>query len=559
MLQLPIFDISDFEKLPQPKNSESRLVCVAWPYMNGRLHIGHLAGYLIPADVICRAFRMRGYITAMVSGSDCYGTPILVTALKEQVSPEQIVERYHGFAIHLFKTLRLSFDNYSATVSQTHHRVVQDLFLRILQNGFLFKGVEKQFYSPSLNRFLPDRFVVGDCPRCGAKGIKSDQCEECSAVLAPGEVLNPVSVIDNQPVQLEDSEHYFFDWPKLQNSLESYFNEHRALWRSWISSETEKWLNEGLKPRAVTRDLDWGIPLPVSKISEELKIKNIDQKRIYVWFEAVTGYLSSTIEFCERKNQNYETFWKNPDCKQYYFMGKDNLPFHTLFWPGQLIATQEGFTLPFVPAINQYLLFGEGKFSKSLGRIIDSQEFTDKYGSDRVRFYFSAFSPETSDFSFSEEHFVEQCNSLLVGKVGNLFSRVTKLAGVGFKPAFNFESFEKFSPFLTRYLNHVDAASVRGMVAVALEYADYVNKSFSDSAPWLKDRSSTDFSLSMSNFLTSTALLFNLLKPVIPTAVEQAENLINSHSDYFIESKDSCEQLASRLKVGEITNLFEKL
>ncbi|MCX7952085.1 MAG: methionine--tRNA ligase [Deltaproteobacteria bacterium] len=559
-MELPYYDF--FESSPetnQDNGDEVRVIFVAWPYMNGKLHVGHLAGYLIPADVIARAFRMRRFKTLMVSGSDCYGTPILLTAFKEKVTPWEVVSFYHEEALKLFRLLKLTFDNYTATVNKTHHEVVKWFFVEILRNGFFEKGKDRQFFSPSLSRFVPDRFVIGECPYCKAKEIKSDQCEECSAVLLPEQVINPVSIFDNKPVELRESEHYFLAWPKLQSEIQNYFELHRSLWRPWVVSETEKWLREGLKKRAVTRDLDWGIEIPVDKIDESLRLADIHKKRIYVWFEAVTGYYSSTVEYCLRKGLEVDRFWKNPKARHYYFMGKDNLPFHTIFWPGQLIATRKDFLLPYFPAINQYLLFGTDKFSKSKGRIVDSYDFTNKYGTDYVRFYFSAFAPEASDFSFSEEHFKEQCNSLLVDKVGNFVSRVSKLAGLDFRPILSFEAFLDFEPFLKKYIEATDKASTRELCQAILDFADFLNKDFTDKRPWSFERGSHTFQVLMSKYTGSIILLLNILKPLIPDAISRAEKQFNLNLTYLIDSKELFEKELSSFKINALANMFEKI
>ncbi len=557
--ELPVYDYFENNKpFSKVTKEETRLVFVAWPYMNGKLHVGHLAGYLLPADCIARAFRMLGYKTLMISGSDCYGTPILVTALKEQTSPEQVVQFYHEEVIKLFKAIDISFDNYSATVNRTHHEVVKDAFYKILLNGFIKKDFDLQFFSPTLGRFLPDRFVVGDCPFCGASGIKSDQCENCSEILTPQQVLNPVSIVDGKPVELKKTEHYFFDWPKLQGRLENYFNDRKAEWRDWIVSETKKWFNQGLKPRAITRDIDWGIPIP-SDIPASMLIEDFEKKRIYVWFEAVTGYLSSTIEYCRRNNLDVNLFWRNPNSKHYYFMGKDNLPFHTIFWPGQLMALDSTLHLPNIPAINQYLLFGDEKFSKSAGRIIDSYDFTQQYGADAVRFYFLAFSPETSDFSFNLEHFKEQTNSLLVGKIGNYISRVTKLAGNGFKPSFQAKAFETYVKFLDQYLEGVDSGSSRKMCQTVLEYTDSLNKAFSDAQPWNLDKSDNRFKSVISEGICSIVCLTSLLKPIIPNAVRVVEESLAFELFEIITSKDALEAALTDVLVRQGLTLFSKL
>ena len=556
-MELPVYDFKKFELPPKPSPDLKKImIFVAWPYMNGTLHIGHLAGYLIPADIIARAYRLLGHQTLMISGSDCYGTPILITAAKNKTSPQEIVILYHSLALEMFKLLGLSFDNYSATVNPTHHRVVKEMFLLSLKNGFIFKKFDLQFFSPTLNRFLPDRFVLGDCPYCGEKATKSDQCENCLKVISPELLKNPKSTLDGQPVELKPSEHYFFDWPKLQGFLEKYVSDTSAKWRDWIVSETNKWLQEGLKPRAITRDLEWGIELPTEGIPGDLQLENYKYKRIYVWFEAVTGYLSSSIEYCERNGLNYEDFWLSDKVLHYYFMGKDNLPFHTLFWPGQLYSANPQFKLPDYPCINNYLLFDNQKFSKSKGLIIESTDFIKTYGRDFTRFYFATFAPESSDFNFDQSHFEESVNNLLIAKIGNYHSRVTKLAGENFSAKrLSPEGFEIYKDFLKQYSEAVRLGSSRAIMETIFRYCDWANKELSEHQPWKLDRGGSQFQRIISEHLNHVFLIFNLLKPVLLDATSVVEKQFGAEIATIAQDLEDL----PALKINNLATLFQRI
>lgn len=402
---------------------------LAWPYVNGDLHIGHLAGYLLPADISARYHRLIGDNVLMVSGSDCFGTPITVEADKKNVSPQDIVNEYHKKDVDLFlNKLKLSYDLYSLTNHPNHIKVTQDIFLKMLEQDLIFIDSSQQYYSPTENRFLPDRYVIGECGYCGYKESRSDQCDNCGKLLTPDELKNPISNISKQPVELKDTQHYYVDWAKLQPKLEEYVNKKSPNWRNWVAQETKGWLNEGLKPRAITRDLDWGIKIPVERMPKDLIVEGHENKRIYVWFDAVIGYLSASMLWAEQNNKDWKPFWYGENIKMYNFMGKDNLVFHTLFWPGQLMSYDPDIHLPDSQPINMYLNLGQNQFSKSRGVMIQIADLVKDYGNDTVRFYLTHIMPETRDSSFSWEDFEEKVNGILVATLGNYIHRVLSLA-----------------------------------------------------------------------------------------------------------------------------------
>ena len=325
------------------------------------------------------------------------------------------------------KELGISFDLYTKTDNPNHKKIVQDFFVKLLERGLIFKKETEQYYSPEEKRFLPDRYVEGKCPHCGFAEARSDQCENCGRVLSPGELQNPKNRTSGKPAALKPTEHYFFDWPKLQPFLEKYV-AGREGWRNWVLKETEGWLKTGLKPRAITRDLDWGVEIPIERIPKELRIDNYEHKRIYVWFEAVIGYFSASLEWAELQGKQWEDWWYDKDAIHAYFMGKDNLVFHTLFWPGQLHACDEKLHLPDLPVINQFLNLEGRKFSKSRGIIIDSKYFVETYGLDALRFYLTLIAPESADTDFTWADFVGKNNEILIGNLGNFVNRTLTLA-----------------------------------------------------------------------------------------------------------------------------------
>jgi len=415
--------------MAKKETTSKKLIAVAWPYVNGDIHIGHLAGYLLPADLTARYFRAIGQDVLMVSGSDCHGTPITVEAEKTGKTPQQVASFYHQKVTHLFKdVLQLSFDTYTKTDTDQHIQVVQDLFLKFLEKDYLFIDTVKQYYSEEEQRFLPDRYVEGTCSFCGYTEARSDQCDQCGRLLDHQTLEKPLSKLSGQPVQLKDTQHYFFDWPKLEQDITAYVQDKGHLWKKWVEQESLGWLKQGLQPRAITRDIDWGVPLPVDRIPEDKRIANIDHKRIYVWFEAVIGYLSASQLHTEQGGQDWQDFWKTDQATHYYFLGKDNLVFHTIFWPGQLMAYDPSLHLPDVTSVNMFLNLDGQQFSKSRGVTVDLKDIVETYGNDQVRFYIASIMPETKDSSFSWSEFYANNNDLLVGNLGNFIHRTLSLA-----------------------------------------------------------------------------------------------------------------------------------
>lgn len=544
------------------------LIAVAWPYVNGDLHIGHLAGYLLPADIYKRFRTVLGDDAVMVSGSDCHGTPITVEAEKRGVSPEEIVSTYHPRNRTLFlDKLGLAYDLYTTTTTEIHKKVTQHIFLRMMENGDIVKDISLQFYSQKENRFLPDRYVEGECPHCGFKSARSDQCDNCGKLLDVETLINPRSKLTSEKVELKESEHYFVDWPKLQPALEEFVAKAGPQWRSWVFAETRGWLENGLQKRAITRDIDWGIPLPEDDIPEDMRLKEAPKKRFYVWFEAVIGYLSATQEWAGQNNKDWKDYWYGPDLEHHYFMGKDNLPFHTLFWPGQLMDTDPDLHLPDNVVVNMFLNFEGEQFSKSRGVTISIDDIVSEFGVDPVRFYLTYIMPETSDSSFSWDNFAEVHNNVLIATLGNYVSRSVKLCqGVDIQASATGQLSDDAANAINKAFDSVRSALLshqykKGLESV-LHLAQEANQFISRNEVWnQKDEALENSVLHMYAYLIALGFL---LMPFLPETSSRIcaiaglleQSLWPSQGD---EAQDIVKQISAVRSVAEPQHLFNKI
>ncbi|NEG70513.1 methionine--tRNA ligase [Bifidobacterium choloepi] len=409
------------------------LVNVAWPYANGPRHIGHVAGFGVPSDVYARYERMKGNDVLMVSGTDEHGTPILVEADKEGVSAQELADRYNRVIANDLCNLGLSYDLFTRTTTKNHELVVQEMFRQCLENGYIYKGTQQVAISPSTGRTLPDRYIEGTCPICGADGARGDQCDNCGNELDPDELINPVSKINGETPIFQETEHFFLDLPALADANLAMLKSREG-WRTNVMNFSVG-LFKDVKPRAITRDIDWGIPVP-----EPGWIDN-PNKRLYVWFDAVIGYLSASIEWARRKGEPdaWRKWWNDPTTPGYYFMGKDNITFHSQIWPSEIIAyngdgSKGGkagelgpLNLPEQVVASEFMTMEGKKFSSSRGIVIYVKDILDRYPVDAVRYYISVAGPESSDSDFTWSEFVRHNNEELASSWGNLVNRVANL------------------------------------------------------------------------------------------------------------------------------------
>ena len=392
------------------------LVAPAWPYANGPRHIGHVAGFAVPADVLARFERLRGSRVLMASGTDEHGTPITYEADKKGIAPRRFVDENNAVIVEDLRRLGMTYDIFTRTTTANHHRVTQDLFLKLHENGYLVKKTQMGAFDPVSGRTLPDRYIEGKCPICGFPDARGDQCDNCGNQLDPIDLINPHQRGSDAPVEFRETEHFFFDLPAFGEQLKAWIERHDN-WRPNVRKYSLEFVRN-LKPRAITRDLDWGVPVPLPGWVDN------PHKKIYVWFDAVIGYLSASIEWAQQRGEPdaWKDWWQNPDSWHYYVMGKDNITFHTVLWPAILMGAGD-LHLPDDIVASEYLNMGGKKLSTSRGQVIYVNDVLERYDADALRYYLMIAGPENQDTDFTWAEFVRRNNDELVATWGNLVHR----------------------------------------------------------------------------------------------------------------------------------------
>ncbi|HET6443722.1 MAG TPA: methionine--tRNA ligase [candidate division Zixibacteria bacterium] len=416
---------------PSSRTKDNILVAVAWPYASSDIHQGNVTGSYLPADLYARYHRLMGNDVLMVSGSDSHGTPVTVKADAENKSPEEVFNYYHERFLDLFQKLGLSYDLFTHTDTENHRKVAQDIFTTLRENGYLFRKITPQMYSPATNRFLPDRYVEGTCPNCGYTNARGDQCDNCNTLFeSASELINPHSRTDESSLELRDTEHFFLDLEKLANEgLAEWISDDKEHWRPQVINFARNMvLREGLHGRAITRDMDWGIAVPEA---------GWDGKVLYVWFEAVIGYLSASIEWANNVGQPeaWKAWWYEPEARSSYFVGKDNIPFHAIIWPAELLGlgrlyeddTSLKLNLPYDVPANEFMNMEGRKISGSRNWGVWMLDALERHDPDPLRYYLTATMPETRDSDWTWDGYVERNNSELVANWGNLVNRVLNM------------------------------------------------------------------------------------------------------------------------------------
>lgn len=474
------------------------LTAVAWPYANGPRHIGHVSGFGVPSDVFSRYMRMAGHKVLMVSGTDEHGTPILVQADSEGATPRETADKYTRQIAGDLEGLGLSYDLFTRTTTGNHYKVTQDLFQGLWRNGYVIPKTQLGAISPSTGRTLPDRYIEGTCPICGYDSARGDQCDNCGNQLDPADLRNPRSRINGETPEFVETEHLFLDLPSFAGSLGDYLKS-RTDWRPNVLKFSQNLLDD-LKPRAITRDLDWGVPIPLDGW------RDLPMKRFYVWFDAVIGYLSASVEWARRSGEDdaWREFWTNPDAQSYYFMGKDNIVFHSLIWPSLLLGHNgQGdkggepgpfgtLDLPTEVVSSEFLKMSGAKFSTSRGTVIYVNDFLREFGPDSLRYFISVGGPETQDVDFTWEEFVRRINFELANEWGNLVNRSISMAhrNVGSIPRPTApQAADEELKALSRDAFAVVGANLRRSrfkqaVGEAMRVVGAANKYLSDQEPW---------------------------------------------------------------------------
>jgi methionyl-tRNA synthetase len=465
------------------------LVCVAWPYCNGDMHIGHIAGAYLPSDIFARYHRLRGSDVLMVSGSDTHGTPITVRAEEEGITPRQVVDRYHPRNAEMMRRLGISFDLFTETDTENHWAVTQQLFLSHLDKGYVYLDRMQQLFCLDCAKWLADRYVEGECPYCGYDGARGDQCDNCGRTYDAVTLIHPrCKLCGAANIEVRDAEHFFLDLGKLNDPLLGWIDDgDKEHWRSNVINATRSRLeSRDLRGRAITRNIQWGIPIP---------LEGYDDKRIYVWYDAVIGYLAASIEWAKVTGQPdaWRAWWNDRAARSYYFIGKDNIEFHTIIWPGMLIGHDPALNLPYDVPANEYLNVEGRKLSKSRRWMIQMADALDRYDPDPWRYALAAGAPESQDANFTWEEFVRRNNDELVATWGNLVNRALTFAYKRFEgkvPApgaledADRAMLDEIDPAFERVTALLEAVKLKQALAEAMALADKGNKYLSAREPW---------------------------------------------------------------------------
>lgn len=480
---------------------ENILIAIAWPYANAEIHVGNITGSHLPGDIVARYHRLKGNKVLMVSGTDSHGTPVTLAADKAGKPVEEVYKQYHDGFLELFKGWGITYDLFTTTHTENHFRVSQAMFLALKENGFLFTQKSLQWYSPSSKRFLPDRYVEGICYICGFEGARSDQCDNCGNVLEPEKLINPRSK-EGGALELRETEHFYLDLSKLEPDVKKFLQERAKHMREPVLGESlGKIEAEGLKPRPITRDLDWGVPIPIEGWTEA-------GKRIYVWFEAVIGYLSAPIEWGKVSGQGeaWREWWVNPNAKQFHFIGKDNIFFHTSLWPAELMGADVEFlkifaedekplTLPFDVPANQFMNLEGQKISGSRNWAVWGLDALTRYDPDALRYYLTVNMPELKDSDWDWADFVARNNNELVATWGNLVNRVLSFAfkhWEGHVPDILEDDLRPIDQNLLSTVEagfdsvgrELEAVRLRAALGEAMKLATAVNQYLDQTSPW---------------------------------------------------------------------------
>ena len=542
--------------------SETVLVTSAWPYINVIPHLGNLVGSALSADVTARYYRLKGDVDVLfVSGSDEHGTPIEVEALKRGVTPRELTQCNHAKVLELFKQWNISFDNYTCTESSVHKVFVQKTLLEIQKNGYIFEQDTQMLYCEYDQRFLPDRFVEGKCPNCGAEKARGDQCDICGKLLEPTSIVEPYCIICKNKPTVKTTKHWYIDLTKLSISLSEYIKNNQQLPAN-VKNFSLNWIKEGLKPRAVTRDIDWGIPAP---------FEGAENKTIYVWIDAVLGYISAAIEHAQQTSQpeKWKTFWlNNHEAKTLYFVGKDNIPFHTIILPALLIASGQGYNLPWNVSATEFLQFHGQKASKSQRNGIWIDEALEMFPVDYWRFYLIASRPESKDTNFTWNTFTEKINADLNDTFGNFIHRTLSFINNKFESTI--PSPTKLDPDdqdilntikikMQQVANEIETGNLQAAANTLISISRLGNQYLNTKEPWNlmktdKEKAGTIFYIATQ--IVKAAIVAS--SPFIPQTAQQIWQILQL-SQNINTWNDATTPIEAGHKIAKSTPLFHKI
>ena len=523
----------------------------AWPYANYFLHVGHLAA-LLPGDLLAKYYRGKGDNVIYVSGSDCHGTPITERAKKEGVEPNQIAEYYHTEFAKTFDRLGFEYDEYSTTMSEHHKEYVKEKFKKMIENGYIYEKEVEQDYCDECKTFLSDREIEGICPHCGGKST-GDQCDKCGASLDSTEVLDKHCKKCHSKTILKNNKHLYFKLTEFENGLQELINKNKLTWRKNALGEAQKYIDMGLVDRAATRQLDWGVEVPV---------EGYEDKRIYVWIEAVLGYLSVGEEVAKSRGIDFDKFLSddNANLKTYFVHGKDNIPFHTTIYPALLLSLKENYRLPDYIVSSAYVNLNNEKMSKSKGNLITANELLDMFESDTLRFYFSFKGPETNDMNCSIDDIIQTHNKFLVGMLGNFVNRNLSFIKKKFDGNITEGTIDEKIKEATNKTYHLageyfEKGEIKNAVTSIMEYVNLANKYYDSREPWKQVKENiSDFNDTTYTCLYMIANLSNLIEPVLPNASTKIKRMLNLNPYKWEE-----EMISGDYKLTDVEILYNRL
>ena len=532
---------------------ENILIAIAWPYANAEIHVGNITGSHLPGDIVARFHRLKGDKVLMVSGTDSHGTPVTIAADKAGVSVEEVYKKYHDTFLEVFQGYGITYDLFTTTHTENHFKVSQSIFLALKENGFMFTQKSMQWYSPSAKKFLPDRYVEGTCYICGFEGARSDQCDNCGNVLEPEKLVNPKAKTGDGALELRETEHFYLDLSKLEPDVKKFLRERSDHMREPVLGESlGKIEAEGLKPRPITRDLDWGIPVPV---------EGWDGKCLYVWFEAVIGYLSAAIEWSKLgpESEAWREWWTNPAARQFYFIGKDNIFFHTSLWPAQLMGAgaefikifepsaenPEALNVPYDVPANQFMNLEHNKISGSRNWAVWGRDALTRYDPDALRYYLTVNMPEMKDSDWDWAEFVARNNNELVANWGNLANRVLSFCYKhwdGQVPSVDVTTLRPADLDLLAVIDGgfeavgalYDGVKLRAALGEAMKLATHVNQYLDTMAPWKQVKEDkAEAGKTIYTALKAIDSLKVLFAPILPFTSEKLHGFFGYETPLF--------------------------
>ena len=539
------------------------LVTSALPYANGRIHIGHLAGAYLPADIYVRYLRMKGAEVVYVCGSDEHGVPITIAAEKEGVGPQEIVNRFHCANARAFEEARISFDIYDRTTNMRHHELSQKYFARLLENGHIEKKETEQLHCPNCRRFLPDRYVEGICPHCRAPGARGDQCDRCGRVVDPLKLGEPNCQICGARPEVRKTTHWFLKLGDFSERLREWIESHTE-WRDNVRLFSLNWIKEGLRSRAITRDLDWGVPVPLDEARGKV---------IYVWFDAPIGYVSFTQEWAEWQNEpeKWRDYWQSDESEVIHFIGKDNIPFHAISWPAMIMGVNDGTRIPSNIVASEYLTFATGdKLSKSRGKVLEVLDFVEAFGPDYLRYYLTANAPEARDTAFSWDDLRRRVNNELNDVLGNFVHRtlsfVRRYLQARVPEAKARDSDRRALRAIGETAGEVgkelEGFRFRSALSKVIAVARLGNRFFEERQPWATRKSSPEeCAAAMNTCVQLVRGLSDLLEPFLPDASNRLRVYLGKAASETPVSWDSIgrDEAPAGAALGKPRVLFRKL